>query len=348
MIKSDLATVVIPAHSSNYSDRRGMQICKFTPHHMAGDLTVEQCGNIFQNPSRNASSNYGIGTDGRIAIYVGEDMRGWTSSNATNDRQAITVEVANCEIGGQWRVSDAAWNSLVNLAVDVCRRYNFRLEYDGTPNGSLTHHNMFAATSCPGPYLQSRMNELAETVNRILDGDKPAPAPAPAPTLAHAIGEVVYINGIYTASNSSTKLNPLRDHGTITKIIEGARNPYLLDSGMGWVNDACIVTKEVELPQAPAKKSTTEIAQEVIAGKWGNGTDRKARLEAAGYNYSEVQAEVNRLCGQPASKPNKKSNEQIANEVIRGEWGNGTERKQRLEAAGYNYNEIQRIVNSKL
>ena len=76
MVKSELATVVVPAYSGNYSDRRGMTICKFTPHHMAGDLTVEQCGNIFQNPNRNASSNYGIGTDGRIAIYVSGGLYG--------------------------------------------------------------------------------------------------------------------------------------------------------------------------------------------------------------------------------------------------------------------------------
>lgn len=138
MTKSDLATVVVPASSNNYSDRKGYKVCKFTPHHMAGNLSVEQCGKLFQNPSRGASSNYGIGTDGRIALYVDEAYRGWTSSNALNDRQAITVEVANNEIGGNWSISEAAWNSLVDLAEDVCRRYGFRLEFDGTPNGSLT------------------------------------------------------------------------------------------------------------------------------------------------------------------------------------------------------------------
>lgn len=95
-----------------------------------------------------------------------------------------------------------------------------------------------------------------------------------------------------------------------------------------------------------SKKSVTEIAKEVIAGKWGNGADRINRLTKAGYNASEVQAKVNELCG--VKKTNKKSNEQIANEVIQGKWDNGIVRKQRLTQAGYDYNAIQAIVNKKL
>ena len=95
----------------------------------------------------------------------------------------------------------------------------------------------------------------------------------------------------------------------------------------------------------PAKKSIDEIAKEVIAGQWGNGDDRKKRLEEAGYNYSEVQNKVNKLVG--GSTP-KKSNEVIADEVIAGKWGNGTDRKKKLEEAGYNFSVIQDIVNKKL
>lgn len=96
----------------------------------------------------------------------------------------------------------------------------------------------------------------------------------------------------------------------------------------------------------PAKqtKNTAELANEVIAGAWGNGEERRQRLTAEGYNYDEVQAEVNRLMAKPA----KKSSEEIAKEVIRGSWGNGKERKDRLVAAGYNYSEIQGIVNKLL
>lgn len=156
--------------SPNHYNGRTAKICKFTPHHMAGILTAERCAEIFKNRNRNASANYCIGNDGEIICCVDENNGAWTSSSKWNDNQAITVEVSNCEIGGEWKISDKAWNSLVNLAVDVCKRYNFRLEYDGTPNGSLTEHRMYVPTSCPGPYLHNRMQELANTVNSILDG----------------------------------------------------------------------------------------------------------------------------------------------------------------------------------
>lgn len=95
---------------------------------------------------------------------------------------------------------------------------------------------------------------------------------------------------------------------------------------------------------APAKKTSTEIADEVIAGKWGNGAERKERLTDAGYNYSEIQDIVN---GKLGAKP-KKSVDEIAREVIHGDWGNGAERKQRLTAAGYDYAAIQHRVNELL
>ena len=95
---------------------------------------------------------------------------------------------------------------------------------------------------------------------------------------------------------------------------------------------------------APAKKTSTEIADEVIAGKWGNGTERKEKLTDAGYNYSEIQNIVN---GKLGVKP-KKSVDEIAREVIHGDWGNGSERKQRLTEAGYNYSEVQSKVNEML
>ena len=159
------------ADDSNYSqDRGGQRICKITPHHMSGKLTGRQCARIFQNPNRNASANYCIGYDGDIILCVDENCRAWTSSNRNNDQQAITIECSNDQIGGEWHVSDATWNSLVALCVDICQRYDFRLEFNGNPSGSLTMHKMFANTDCPGPYLSSRFDELEATVNAILDG----------------------------------------------------------------------------------------------------------------------------------------------------------------------------------
>lgn len=95
-------------------------------------------------------------------------------------------------------------------------------------------------------------------------------------------------------------------------------------------------------PQTPSK-SVDEVAQDVINGKYGNGADRKAAVEAAGYNYDEVQAKVNEILG--ASTAPKKSVDEIAQEVINGAWGNGQDRKNRIEQAGYSYDEVQNKVN---
>ena len=269
MSRSSLATRYVPASTNNYTQgRRGYKICKITPHHMAGRLSAQRCGELFQNPNRQASSNYGIGYDGEIACYVDEENRAWTSSNRANDCQAITIEVSNSSTGGDWLIPDAAWNSLVNLCVDICKRYGFRLTY----NGSLTRHNMFANTNCPGPYLQGRFPELVQVVNSRLDGgNKPEP-----------------------------------------------------------INN---------------EKSVEELARAVIRGEYGNGDERKNRL---GSRYNEVPARVNEILLGTKPVSNRKSNEELATEVIRGNWGNGQERKDRLTNAGYDYNAIQRIVNKRL
>ena len=108
------------------------------------------------------------------------------------------------------------------------------------------------------------------------------------------------------------------------------------------------LTQHDNITAQQGKKSVAEIAQEVIAGAWGNGTERKEKLEAAGYNYAEVQAIVNERAGNKTENKvdNKKSIAEIAQEVVAGKWGNGSERKQRLEAEGYDYAEVQATVNN--
>ena len=170
MAKSSLISKDLPV--TNYSSRNGRKICKITPHHMAGNLSLETCQRVLQ--SREASANYGIDSYGNIACFVDEDYRSWASSNYDNDSQAITIEVAND--GGaetNWHISDQALESVINLCVDICKRYGFSLVYDETPNGSLTRHNMFIATTCPGGYFQSKFPYIAEEVNKRLQEDLP-------------------------------------------------------------------------------------------------------------------------------------------------------------------------------
>lgn len=157
----------------NHSNGRGGQrVCKITPHYMAAPWSGRQCADYFASTTRQASSNYCIGLDGDIAMSVDETDRAWTSSSSWNDNRAITIECGN---RADSSLTDATWQSLVSLCVDICTRYGFRLEYTGDRNGTLTEHRMFASTDCPGAWLHARMGKLADTVNAHLDGTQPAP-----------------------------------------------------------------------------------------------------------------------------------------------------------------------------
>jgi hypothetical protein len=155
--------------SPNCASPRRDAIRKITVHHMAGDLTVEACGAVFASPSRQASANYGIGSDGRVGMCVEEKDRAWTSDSPANDNQAVTVEVANCGGAPDWPVSDRALASLIDLCADICRRNGIgALNFTGDAAGNLTMHKYFAATVCPGPYLESKFPHIAGEVNRRL------------------------------------------------------------------------------------------------------------------------------------------------------------------------------------
>lgn len=156
--------------SPNSTSPRENKITKITIHHMAANLSLTEVGFLFSQTERKASSNYAIDSSGRIGLYVSEKDRAWSSSNSENDSRAVTIEVANDETGGMWHVSDAAYNSLIDLCVDICRRNDIKeLNFTGDADGNLTIHKMFDSnTQCPGPYLESRMKDIADEVNRQL------------------------------------------------------------------------------------------------------------------------------------------------------------------------------------
>ena len=150
--------------SPNHSGKRNHVIDTISIHCMAGNLSVESCGALFASPSRQASSNYGIGSDGRIALYVDEANRSWCTSSASNDHRAITIEVANTSSSHPWPVSAAAYESLINLLVDICKRNNIKKllwKADKSLIGqvnkqNMTVHRWFAAKACPGDWLYTR------------------------------------------------------------------------------------------------------------------------------------------------------------------------------------------------
>ena len=155
------------------SGRRTSPVTGVIIHHMAGNLTIEQCAACFQ-PPREASSNYGIGSDGRIGCYVDEENRAWTSSNWAADNRSITIEVADNIVGEPWSISDAAYKSLIALCADICKRYNITPNYDGTTNASFTEHRMYAPTGCPGTTIHSWLvnGKIIADIKAAMIGDQ--------------------------------------------------------------------------------------------------------------------------------------------------------------------------------
>lgn len=329
MGNSNLVSMKVPANSNNYTvGRSGRNIEMIAIHHMAGILTAEQCGKIFQNANRKASSHYGIGKDGKIALYVDEANTAYTNSNWDSNCKSVTIETSNCKLGGDYPVSDVVLNKLIELVADIARRNNLGKLVKGK---NVVWHRMYAATSCPGDYLLSKMDYIIEKANEIngkIDNNTNTETIAPRKTNEEIANEV--INGKW--ENGADRKNKLTAAGYDYNAIQDIVNQRLTGSNSS---------------SKPGLKSVEEIANEVINGKWGNGADRKNKLTAAGYNYNEVQEKVNQLLGAKTSS-SRKTNEEIANEVIKGLWGNGTERKNKLSAAGYDYNAIQSIVNKKL
>ena len=227
-------------YSPNCNAPRNNRINKITIHHMAGNLSVEQCGNIFANRNRQASSNYGIGSDGRVGLYVDEANRSWCSSNGDNDHQAITIEVANDVVGGNWHVSDVALAKLIDLCVDICERNDInRLVFTGNASGNLTLHKYFAPTLCPGPYLESKMPYIAQEVNRRLGmkNDKPS-------------------TSAYTVKQGDTLSAIARKYNTTYQVLaeyNGISNPNLIYPGQviripqEQKNEAPIVNNEINV-----------------------------------------------------------------------------------------------------
>lgn len=172
--------------SPNHSGTRKHAIDTISPHTMAGNLSVQTCGELFANPARKASSNYGIDSNGNIALYVEEKNRSWCTSNEANDQRAITIEVASINTT-DYRPSDAAYAALINLMVDICRRNDMpKLLWEGNKNlignvarQNITTHRWFAPKGCPGNWMYDNMAKIVADVNAKLAAGTKVEAAAP-------------------------------------------------------------------------------------------------------------------------------------------------------------------------
>ncbi len=183
--------------SPNRSSPRNHKIDTITIHCVVGQCSVESLGEVFAPTSRQASSNYGVGVDGRIGMYVEEKDRSWCSSNRVNDNRAITIEVAS-DNKEPYAVTAKAYAGLIDLVTDICKRNGItKLIWSWDKDDRVNHrngcnmtvHRDYANKSCPGTYLYERHAEIAAEVNKRLNvaggstgEDTPSPTPAPAPT----------------------------------------------------------------------------------------------------------------------------------------------------------------------
>ena len=304
--------------SPNHSGKRTKPLKRITPHCVVGQLKAEAIGGCFTNPSRQASCNYGIGTEGRVCLIVPEDCRSWCSSSNDNDQQAATIECASDKTH-PYAFNSTVYNKLVDLCVDICKRNGAKkLLWISDKNKALSYvpkddemiitvHRWFANKSCPGDWLYNRLGELASTVTAKLGGTKTPDTPQ-SNTLYR-----VQVGAYSVKANADAQLKKVKNAGFTDAFITQVNNMYKVQVGAYSVKsnadnmlakvkskgfDAFITTVSGTPVSSTAtpKKSVTEVAKEVLAGKWGNGADRKKRLTEAGYNYSEVQAKVNELC----------------------------------------------------
>lgn len=325
--------------SPNHSGQRTHSIDRITPHCVVGQLSAESICGCFTSISRQASCNYGIGTDGRVSLCVEEKNRSWCSSSNANDQRAITIECSSDKTE-PYAMNDAVYNSLIKLCTDICKRNGKKkllwfadkdksLNY--TPKSDemvITVHRWFANKSCPGNWLYARLGDLASKVTATLGGTTQTPS-ADTSTWYRVRKSWLDAKSQIGAYHNLDNAKKCADANSGYKVFDG--------SGTAVYPISVSTSKSIDV-----------VAREVIQGAWGNGEDRKQRLTAAGCDYGSVQNKVNEILNGGSTSVQTKSIDTVAREVIQGSWGNGAERKQRLTAAGYDYAAVQARVNEIL
>lgn len=257
--------------SPNCNSPRNHAIDTLTIHCMAGQLSVESCGNLFFKKSTKASSNYGIGPDGRIALYVPEGSRSWATSNAENDNRAVTIEVAS-DSTHPYAVTDAAYASLIQLCADICKRNGIKklvwsddkhtrmYHLDGA---NMTAHRDYKNKACPGDYLFSREADIAAKANAIISGQTEAapeavptstepPAPKFSETPANFDVEIITADGVlnirkYPSAKDAESpiVGELKTGSGVYHIEATSGNWGKLINNAGWINCSDKYVKKV-------------------------------------------------------------------------------------------------------
>ena len=303
--------------SPNHSGKRTHSIDRITPHCVVGQLSAESICGCFTSTSRQASCNYGIGTDGRVSLCVEEKNRSWCSSSNANDQRAVTIECAS-DMKAPYAMNSKVYESLIKLCTDICKRNGKKkLLWLGSKSKALNYspksdemvitvHRWFANKSCPGDWLYSRLDDLAEKVTKNLSGTATS---TPTTTTKKETLYRVQVGAYSVKNNADVQLKKVKAAGFDTYMVkvgglykiqvgayskkENAEAMQKKLKAKGF--DAFITTQSGSAVTTTSKKSFDTIARDVIRGDWGNGAERETKLKAAGYDYNAVQKRVNEL-----------------------------------------------------
>lgn len=235
---SNSSLVTYTKISPNKTSPRNHAIDTITIHCTAGQCRIESLGNLFADPKRRASSNYGISYDGKIGLFVDEKDRSWCSSNSTNDNRAITIEVAS-DSYHPYVVKPAAYRSLINLLVDICKRNNIKeLKWKADKSlighvdqQNMTVHRWFANKACPGDYLYNLHGQIAAEVNLRLNRE----SSKPAKTVPYRVKNYKKNSEIRTGPGLNYEVTKIPFPIGVYTIVEESNGWGKLKSGAGWI-----------------------------------------------------------------------------------------------------------------
>lgn len=342
MTFSNLISGTVPHnwHAGGYKrrNRGGTKITRIIEHHWAGtDMGGER---RLANPREAVSANYLIYSDGTIKGQVPEEYGAWTSGGSAADNPSITVEIQNStgRAPGKgdndpesWKISPAAWRAKTALYADIARRY-----WGGKFDASrLRGHREFQPTACPGGYQWANRSQTISDVQALL-GSKPTPAPKPTP-----------------------KPTPKPDSNLPAKgvaMLKGARLGDRLSIRDWWTYSDAALSKKIatvtgtfeivgiDYNSRGGVEPSLRIKDSKNVRRWVHVSAVDGKSDKALTAFGSAPAK------KPAPKPARKTNAQIAREIVFGvngknPWGNGDVRKQRLEKAGYDPRAVQREVN---
>lgn len=301
--------------SPNHSGQRTHAIDRITPHCVVGQCSVETLGNIFAPTSRQASCQYGIGVDGRVGMYVEEKNRSWCSSSNANDQRAVTIECAS-DTQEPYAFKDVVYNKLIELCVDICKRNGKKkLLWLGDKTKTLNY--------------EPASDEMVLTVHRWF-ANKSCP------------GDWMYARMGDLASKVTAKLG-----GTTVPSENASDTSVLYRVQTGAFSNKAYANAMLKKVQAAGfdtymvKVDNLYKIQVGAYSKKANADAMAAKLKAAGFDTY-----ITTKSGTAVSSSTvKKTVDELAQEVIRGLWGNGQDRVNRLKAAGYDPTAVQNKVN---